>query len=448
MTLALIAVFFSLMYQAKHSLIFAIMISSLFNKTSALAQKTKVACVGNSVTYGYDIEQREQNSYPAQLQQQLGEDYVVANFGHSGATLLKAGHKPYWEKPELEASLAFEPNIVVIHLGLNDQGNNNWPKHYAEFQHDYLDLIDTYRDLPSQPKIYICQMSPTFSGHHWFEEGMRDSFGEIQSEIANVAELANVELINLHEPLYRFPQYFPDQIHPTKEGAKIIAEKVYSAITGDFGGLQLPPLYSDNMVLQRDQEILITGRANAKDSIIVTLNKSTASGKVAQDGSWKVHLPAMPAGGPYTLQINSDHSGEKGFQNVYLGEVWLASGQSNMDFQLRQMKSAEAVLKDSINDQVFVFSMDPKILHEGKFSAEEIKQLNNNDYFSFSGWSQGKSSDLPRFSAVAYSFAKRLQKKLGVPVGIVSNAVGGSPTQSWISRESMEQQHETIKFIK
>jgi len=94
------------------------------NLVGSNAQKIKIACVGNSVTYGMGIQDRAEQSYPAQLQQLLGEDFEVANFGHSGATMLKKGHKPFWLQAEFQKSKEFEPNIVVIHLGLNDQGFN------------------------------------------------------------------------------------------------------------------------------------------------------------------------------------------------------------------------------------------------------------------------------------------------------------------------------------
>lgn len=95
--------------------------------------KTKVACVGNSVTYGYLLPDREQNAYPAQLQRLLGEGYEVGNFGHSGATLLRHGHRPYDKLPEFRQALDFKADIVVIHLGLNDTDPRNWPHYSDEF---------------------------------------------------------------------------------------------------------------------------------------------------------------------------------------------------------------------------------------------------------------------------------------------------------------------------
>ena len=86
------------------------------------AQKIRVACIGDSVTFGAGIKDRKENSYPAQLQDLLGNEYEVENFGFSGATLLKNGHKPYWVKKVFQESKDFAPNIAIIHLGLNDQG--------------------------------------------------------------------------------------------------------------------------------------------------------------------------------------------------------------------------------------------------------------------------------------------------------------------------------------
>ena len=84
------------------------------------AQRIKVACVGNSVTYGYGIENRETNCYPVQLQQMLGDAYEVENFGHSGATLLNKGYRPYTQQEAYQKALRFAGDYVIIHLGLND----------------------------------------------------------------------------------------------------------------------------------------------------------------------------------------------------------------------------------------------------------------------------------------------------------------------------------------
>ncbi|MBJ7879796.1 GDSL-type esterase/lipase family protein [Gelidibacter salicanalis] len=410
------------------------------------SQTIKVACVGDSVTYGAGIEDREENAYPQQLQERLGANYEVGNFGFSGATLLKNGHKPYWKTAEFKQSQDFAPNIVIIHLGLNDQGNNNWPDHHAEFEQDYLEMIALYKNLPSKPEVLICKMTPTFSGHHWFEEGMRESFKEIQTTIKGIAEKAEVQVVDLHEPLYRFPEYFPDNLHPTKEGAAIIAQKVFSAITGNYGGLKLPVIYGENMVLQRNEPMSFNGTANTDETITVRFNNVTKTTKADVHGKWQVNFPPMPAGGPFALKFATAKTSVE-IKSVNIGEVWLASGQSNMDFKVRDMDNAATVLKDSLNPQVFLFSMDGKVLSEKPYTEAELKDCNANAYFKNSGWTASTTKNLDNFSAVAYAFAYRLQKKLGIPVGIICNAVGGAPIQSWISREAMEQHPETVNLL-
>ncbi|MBR4963509.1 MAG: sialate O-acetylesterase, partial [Muribaculaceae bacterium] len=93
---------------------------SLIISVLSYADKIKVACIGNSVTYGYLLPDREKNAYPFQLQEMLGEDYEVGNFGKSGATLLNKGHRPYTQQQEFKDAMAFGGDITVIHLGLND----------------------------------------------------------------------------------------------------------------------------------------------------------------------------------------------------------------------------------------------------------------------------------------------------------------------------------------
>lgn len=428
----------------KRRILFFLIIFSIFSMN---AQLIKIACVGDSVTFGYGIQEREHNSYPAQLQEILGDNYVVKNFGYSGATMLKNGHKPYWTKLAFQKSQNFAPNIVIIHLGLNDQGNNNWPQHKGEFVADYLEMIEIYRNLPSKPKVIICKMSPTFSGHHWFEEGMRESFKEIQAKIKEVSKKANVDLINLHEPLYRYPEWFPDNLHPTKEGATVIAKNVYGAISGDFGGLKLPLLYGENMVLQRNEPIDFQGTGNAGEEVTIEFNGEKKSVKANDNGSWEVQFPLMKAGGPYQLKFSTKLKSVI-IKKVYVGEVWLASGQSNMDFKVNAMEGASTVIKDSLSTNIFLFSMDGKAFPSNHvFSESELHSCNAGKYFEASGWTNTSGKDFENFSAVAYAYAYNLQKELNIPIGIICNAIGGSTTQSWISRESMEMRHETVDLL-
>ncbi|MDE6651796.1 MAG: sialate O-acetylesterase, partial [Paramuribaculum sp.] len=123
----------------------AILLAGVAAFALSAANPKKVACVGNSITYGYLVEDREQNAYPKQLGNMLGKDYEVGNFGRSGATLLTKGHNPYVKTQQFKDALAFKPDIILVHLGVNDTDPRNWPHYNSEFITDYIALIDSFR---------------------------------------------------------------------------------------------------------------------------------------------------------------------------------------------------------------------------------------------------------------------------------------------------------------
>ena len=245
------------------------------------AQRIKVACVGNSVTYGYGIENRETNCYPAQLQQMLGDAYEVENFGHSGATLLNKGYRPYTQQEAYQKALRFAGDYVIIHLGLNDTDPRAWPNYRDDFVRDYLSLIESFRKANPRCKVWVCRMTPISHRHPRFKSGTRDWYWMEQALIEEIARIAGATLVDLQEGLYDRPDLLPDALHPNAEGAGILARTVYGALTGDYGGLQLPAIYSDRMVLQRDQPLPISGIANQGEKVTVTLagqRKETVAG--------------------------------------------------------------------------------------------------------------------------------------------------------------------------
>ena len=114
----------------------------------------RVACIGNSITFGAGIRNRSRDSYPSVLARMLGDNYWVKNFGVSARTMLNKGDHPYMNEPAYKNALAFNPNIVVIKLGTNDSKSFNW-KYKADFMKDAQNMITAFKGLPSQPKIYL-----------------------------------------------------------------------------------------------------------------------------------------------------------------------------------------------------------------------------------------------------------------------------------------------------
>ena len=403
-------------------------------------QKTiKVACVGNSITYGYGIENREQNSYPSVLQRLLGKGYKVGNFGHSGATLLSKGHRPYIQQEEYKKALAFAGDIVVIHLGINDTDPRNWPNHRNDFVKDYLTLISSFKKANPKARIVIARMSPLSHRHPRFESGTRNWHAEIQQAIALVAQQTNAQLIDFHEPLYHFPQMLPDAVHPNAQGAAILAQVVFGAITGNYGGLQLSEIYSDNMVLQHGQPLPLHGIANAGTKITVTIGKQQLNTTADSNGKWQVTLAPLAAKETYTLQITAGKE-KRIFKNVVAGEVWLCSGQSNMEFEMFQASTGERDIPQAENPNIRLFDMEARWRTDNANAWElsALDSINVLQYYKPAQWEVCTPKTVRAFSAVAYYFGRTLQKDLDMPIGLICNAVGGSPTESWVDRRTLE----------
>ena len=408
--------------------------------TGAYAQqkKIKVACVGNSITYGSGVANREVNAYPVKLQGMLGEEYEVGNFGKPGATLLNKGHRPYTQQQEYKDAIAFAGDIVVIHLGINDTDPRNWPNYQDEFIEDYRSLIKDFREANPKARFLIARMTP-LSDRHWrYESGTRDWHEQIQEAIACVARAEGIQMINFFEPLHPYPFILEDNIHPNAEGAEMLAKIVYGGITGDYGGLQMSPYYTDNMVLQYGRQIELQGLANAGEKVSVSIAGQKHRATADTDGKWTVALSPLKAGGPYTLKIEA---GKKKlvYKNVMAGEVWLCSGQSNMEFLLNQSATGKEDIPMAENRNIRLFDMKARWrTNPVEWDASVLDSLNHLQYFHDTQWTECTPQTAARFSAIAYHFGKMLQDSLQVPIGLICNAVGGSPTEAWVSRRMLE----------
>ncbi len=189
----------------------------------------RVACVGDSITFGAAIKDRAKNCYPAQLGRMLGEGWDVANFGVNGATLLKKGDKPYWKQKAFEQAHAFEPDVVIIKLGTNDSKPQNW-KHKSEYVADYLDLIEGFRKLESKPKVFLCYPVPAYPGRWGITDKVMKE--EVMPRLDEVAKKSGCKVIDLYSALSDREEMFPDRVHPNAAGATVIAEVVAAALAG------------------------------------------------------------------------------------------------------------------------------------------------------------------------------------------------------------------------
>jgi acyl-CoA thioesterase-1 len=200
-----------------------------FFLVSASANPLKVACVGDSITEGAGLSIPGTQSYPARLQQLLGTNYLVKNYGVSGRTLLKQGDFPYWKEPAFTNSHTFGPNIVIIQLGTNDSKPQNW-RYGTNFVSDYDDLIASYASLSNSPIIYVCTPCPVYGAGAY---DIRPSV--IATNIVplahDIATRHSLPLIDLQTRLAGHSEWFPDTVHPNSRGMAVMSAIMFSALT-------------------------------------------------------------------------------------------------------------------------------------------------------------------------------------------------------------------------
>lgn len=196
------------------------------------AGPVKVACVGDSITYGHGILNPNEDTYPAVLGSLLGEGYTVKNFGDPGSTVQKDGDQSYWRRMPYTRSLEFESDIVVFMMGTNDSKEYNWHSEEA-FREDLEAMLDSYG---SSTEIYLCTPASAFflRGQDGPETGYNIRPAQVDTiagMIRQVARDRQLPLIDIHALTAENPQWFAaDGVHPDEAGAEAIALAVYEAL--------------------------------------------------------------------------------------------------------------------------------------------------------------------------------------------------------------------------
>ena len=202
----------------------------------------RIACVGDSITYGTLVWKRRENCYPVQLGKLLGENFAVRNFGANGRAMQKAADLPYWRHKYFELSSSFNPDVVLIMLGTNDSRQPNW-KGAQPYLRDYREMLAHYSSLASKPLIYALTPPTEFKlkNQKAVKYGMiQEAVAEMTAGIKKIAQEFAVEVIDINTATAPHPEYFSfDGVHANAKGAKHIAETVYAAIRNKVGEAQL-----------------------------------------------------------------------------------------------------------------------------------------------------------------------------------------------------------------
>lgn len=179
--------------------------------------------------------------------------------------------------------------------------------------------------------------------------------------------------------------------------------------------LSLPALFSDHMVLQRDQSTLIWGKDQPNTEVQVSIQNKVFRGKTDENGSFRIKLSPSKAGGPFDLRVKG--SSEKVIRDVWFGEVWICSGQSNMEWPMSLANDRE-LGKQEADPHIRMFTV------QKRFSDVKVPDVNGN-------WQVAAPNTVDGFSAVGYAYARKLWRELKVPIGMIHTSWGGTPAEAW-----------------
>ena len=212
---------------------------------------------------------------------------------------------------------------------------------------------------------------------------------------------------------------------------KLTSSSIYSQIS-------LPPFFSDHMVLQQGEEITIWGKASPKEEITGFFRGEIRKTKASNDGKWRLVFINASSGGPYNLKLLGKNTIE--LNNVFVGEVWFCSGQSNMGWPLYKSENGINEIEQSQHDKIKLFNV------KRSMSGIPTKKLDPKNK-----WTSCNSKTTKNFSAVAYYFARELYKRLEVPIGLIHSSWGGSSIESWMNADDFsndKSKHELLQKIK
>jgi sialate O-acetylesterase len=221
-------------------------------------------------------------------------------------------------------------------------------------------------------------------------------------------------------------------IEPTRRGSlRLLPWQVllllialpFSLITGARADVTLPALLADHMVIQRGLPVHVWGMAAPQESVSVTFRGETKAATADNLGRWSVYLSPGEAGGPFQLNINATNAIV--LNDILVGDVWVASGQSNMELPMTRVTNAEAEIAAAQYPKIRLFRVEQK---PADYPLEDVEAKT---------WTACTPESVAKSSAVAYFFARNLQQRLGVPIGLIETFWGGTAAESWTSLRAL-----------
>ena len=204
---------------------------------------------------------------------------------------------------------------------------------------------------------------------------------------------------------------------------RVLLLLLLACATTSFAQVKFARLFSDHVVLQRQKPIPVWGWAKPGEKVKVTLAGQTMDAKADPAGKWRVNFKPLEAGGPHSLQVSAK-SGNASVSDVLIGEVWLCSGQSNMEWPLSNTDNAADVVARANHAEIRLFTVQKKI------STTPLDDVQGR-------WVVTTPEEAARFSAVGYFFGRELHQRLKTPIGLINTSWGGTPAEAWTSHEGL-----------
>ena len=410
----------------------AMAVLTLFAVGAAASQLMDNLAAGRTqtvVVYGTSLSTPEYGPWVAQLRAWLNARYpgraVVIDSGMSGS------HSTAGLANLESRVLAYRPGTVFLEFAVNDAANIS----VAESKANLNTLIDRILAAKPETEIIVQTLNAAWDVPGGLQSATaRAKLADYYQGYREVAAARGLLLVD-HYPAWAglqqkdpatFHAYVPDGIHPTAAAlAVMMTPRLQAALDPRPAPVRLPTVFSDNLVLQRGMPVPVWGWGEPGETVRVEVAGVSAETVVKPDGTWKLFLPKLKAGGPYDLAVTGRN--RIVVKNVWVGEVWLCSGQSNMAVPVKDARDGAAEAAKAEYPRLRFFNIGYNLEHlanrpQGDFGGKGY------------GWQVCTPQTVVNQSAIAYYFGRQLARDLDVPVGLIHCSWGATGIQAWCPR--------------
>lgn len=391
--------------------------------------------LGNSITDGRGSGTDSNNRWPDELARRLQENQATAqvavlNAGIGGNAVLRGGLGPTaLDRFERDVLRQAGVRWLIIAIGVNDIGGAGDSVAAAAVAQG---LVAAYQSMVTQArgrgiKVFGATILP-FAGSQYDSPARESARQAVNLWIRTSGAFDDVidfdaAMRDAAAPTGLRSEFDTgDHLHPNEAGYTAMAAAIDLGLFG-ASDLRLSRIFRDHAVLQRDAPLPVRGWAAPGDTIAIRLAGRSATAVAGPDGAWRALLPASPAGGPHEMEVTT--RGERlTVRDLHLGDIWVAGGQSNMEWSVSRSRDAEREAAAARDGSIRAFRVPVS------WSDEPEDEITGGE------WRVADSAHVGAMTAVGYFFARELRPAIGVPIGLLDVSWSGSAIETWLARES------------